>query len=433
MGATIKRGRNRMALAALWLVALPFPVGAQTTSHPVAPKRPVDRPVRAPGTVRHGPHHTVASDTPQEDAGIRGARKRIHRMARVIWPDGVLPPERAPWFCDLMTRLCVTNPSLVYFDVRASVDGGVVSLRGATNVASMTDLLSRALKVVGVTDVRSDVRVLPDAVRVGDRAFGVCVAPRALTWQQPYVTGRGQPPGVQTELLFGEPVLVLDQRDGCLLVQSGDGYWGWVTGDAIQRTTQAVFTEYLSIASRGVLTRDVTAGDFRIPRGAVVRVADVDKDTVSIALAGRASPEIARDAVRLVDHDGAVIRKRVRALAAWTKTPYVFGGRSVVGTDCSGLISTVWQQTGQPLGRDAWQQAFAGRLVGTHGYRSAIQPGDQLFFIDGSGKIYHTGVAVDATTVLHAAPPAVRVSSLDPEAPRYERRLDRDLFMVKRY
>ena len=123
---------------------------------------------------------------------------------------------------------------------------------------------------------------------------------------------------------------------------------------------------------------------------------------------------------------------RVRAALDMLYTPYVFGGRSPLGLDCSGLASNVWSRLGVTPPRDAQQQAPAGRLVATSWHRANIRPGDQLFFINESGKVYHTGIALDAVHVIHATAPCVQIGSFDPQDPLYDEELDRTFFMVKR-
>ena len=82
--------------------------------------------------------------------------------------------------------------------------------------------------------------------------------------------------------------------------------------------------------------------------------------------------------------------------------------------------------------RDAWHQAFSGRVVATWWDREGMRPGDYVYFIDPTGKIYHTGVALSATHIVHAAPPFVRIGSLRAEDPLFDERFDRDFFMAKR-
>jgi cell wall-associated NlpC family hydrolase len=83
-----------------------------------------------------------------------------------------------------------------------------------------------------------------------------------------------------------------------------------------------------------------------------------------------------------------------------------------VGIDCSGLVGNLMEREGQAPARDAAQQFLSGKLVGTPWYRDAIRAGDRLYFINASGKISHTGIAMSPTHFIHSSPPGVQINSL---------------------
>lgn len=355
----------------------------------------------------------------------RPPSSRVQRRAASLWPEGRLPNNRLEWFCRLFARTSITNPSLEYFAVKPHVEEGTVVLRGATNVPALVTSLADALRAVDVEEVRTDVRTLPDAGQLGDRLFGACRVPMALTFGSP-----DERSGLQTQLLYGEPVFLLDQQGGYYLLHVEDGYWGWVRQDAIQPMTAEEFEAYRG-KRRGVLLRDVERTDLRIPRGSMLPLVGETQETRTLLLPDGARCQVAASDVATHDSSG-VLATRVRSALELLYVPYVFGGRSPLGLDCSGLLANVGARAGEARGRDAWQQAFAGRLVATGWYRTGMQAGDQVFFVDAAGKIYHTGIALNATHVIHAAPPCVQIGSFDPQDRLYDRRIDRDLFMVKR-
>ena len=125
-------------------------------------------------------------------------------------------------------------------------------------------------------------------------------------------------------------------------------------------------------------------------------ILDLTEDFVTLATPGGGRRRVDRTDVNIPDFDKRSIAF-VRSALATLYTPYVFGGRSLDGPDCSGLVSNVCLQQGLPLPRDAGQQFLTGTLVATFWYRDAIQPGDHLYFINNTGKIYHTGIALSAT------------------------------------
>lgn len=89
--------------------------------------------------------------------------------------------------------------------------------------------------------------------------------------------------------------------------------------------------------------------------------------------------------------------------------PYLWGGRSPFGIDCSGLTQMVYKLSGYKLKRDAAQQAEQGRIVNL--LEEGI-PGDLVFFDNEEGKITHTGILLEKNKIIHASG-KVRIDSID--------------------
>lgn len=89
--------------------------------------------------------------------------------------------------------------------------------------------------------------------------------------------------------------------------------------------------------------------------------------------------------------------------------PYLWGGKSLFGIDCSGLTQVVFRMMGKKLLRDAAQQATQGETVA---FRMEAQEGDLAFFDNDEGKITHVGIMLDSGRIIHASG-QVRIDQID--------------------
>ena len=312
----------------------------------------------------------------------------------------------------------LSDRTFQYFDVTAHLQGEIVELRGTTNMPVLQKAAEQLMYGLGRAAVRNEIRLLP-APHVAGK-FGTVRVSDAFLWGTPK-----EGTGVQTQLLLGEPVMILDstQPGGeFLLVMGGDGYTGWIRAEAVLCQTAEEFAAYHN-REKAVLTRDVTAGTsvtLRLPASAELPIAErVGSDGLwKLGLPDGTQASVSGSVLNMIEGRGT---EAATAAMDFLCTPYVFGGLSRTGMDCSGLVNTAWGSVGLTLPRNAFQQGIVGRLVATPWYKDAMQPGDILFFMDSTGRIFHTGISIGGKRYIHSAPPQVQINSFDPADPLYSK------------
>ena len=103
-------------------------------------------------------------------------------------------------------------------------------------------------------------------------------------------------------------------------------------------------------------------------------------------------------------------------------TPYLWGGKTSEGIDCSGLVQFSFAAAGVHLPRDSYQQFYFGRLTATRWHMAGLRRGDTLYFLGEEGKIRHTALYLGDDRYLQAVLPVVRISSFNPAHPEYDAR-----------
>jgi len=93
----------------------------------------------------------------------------------------------------------------------------------------------------------------------------------------------------------------------------------------------------------------------------------------------------------------------------YLNTPYLWGGRTPFGIDCSGFSQIVYRLQGKEIPRDAYQQAEIGSTLS---FIEESEPGDLAFFDNHEGKIIHVGIILENNFIIHASG-KVRIDRLD--------------------
>lgn len=205
---------------------------------------------------------------------------------------------------------------------------------------------------------------------------------------------RAPDPGARmdTEVLAGERLLVFDRADGWAWVQSqDDGYVGYTPEEALVSEVRALTHRVSALRSFVFPEPDLKAP----PRDALPQ-------TAGVSVVGEADKfsEIATGGFVFTAHleaPDAVAENPVAEALRYLGVPYLWGGKTGLGLDCSGLTQLALRRCGIEAPRDADMQERAIETVvpfdGAHG---DLAPGDLMFWPG------HVGMMISADRIVHA-------------------------------
>lgn len=210
-----------------------------------------------------------------------------------------------------------------------------------------------------------------------------------------------------SQLLFGEGFEILEAQPKWVKVQlQWDNYVGWIDVNAIQA---ASFSDI-----------DEDEKDFFYCNEISAQInSSYGKQVITL---GSTLPQFKKNKLNIGDEEflfegntinTSTIEHKELTIEELTKkylnAPYLWGGRSIWGIDCSGFTQMVFKMLGVKLRRDAYQQADQGLLVN---FVDEARTGDLAFFNNEDGKIIHVGIVLSKNRIIHASG-RVRIDILD--------------------
>jgi len=238
-----------------------------------------------------------------------------------------------------------------------------------------------------------------------------------------------------SQLLMGETVRLLARsRDGhwWRAENAADGYKGYVRGWGLLPASRARVERWLELARARVVTPSVRAvtspgGDAQvvplhwnarvIPRRSRAGWREVEMPSGARGWVPGSGVRVGGGSVALED--------RVRGLLG---TPYLWGGRTALGLDCSALTQQLLFEQGISLPRDAAHQFRATRAIPPG---EAPRAGDLIFFADRSGRVGHVGLHLGGGYFVQARG-CVKLSAVHRHNPLYDKELGGTLLGSRR-
>ena len=266
--------------------------------------------------------------------------------------------------------------------------------KGVAGVTSSRDARDALRRLAGEAGLVEQIELIPNGVVAPTAIVTAALAPLLA---EPRVAA----PRV-SEGLHGEVLDVLERREEWLRVRAPDGYVAWINGGYVATGPTDWAEDWTERATARALSADIltTEGRRRLPTGArlalrrgVVELADGQRGAV-------AAGNVRREQELRVEARHLALPELAQKWYAGA--PYLWGGRTEWGIDCSGLVQAVYGARGIALPRDSDQQFVQGNEIAMSATGTGYEAGDLLFFAE-RGRVSHVALWAGAGRVVHAA------------------------------
>ncbi|MFV5700079.1 NlpC/P60 family protein [Flavobacterium sp. ZT3R17] len=209
---------------------------------------------------------------------------------------------------------------------------------------------------------------------------------------------------IVSQVLFGEHFEILEQlKQWSRIKMQYDDYEGWVDSKQYQLISESSFNQLSkdAIILNADLIEYITAPNnilIPIPLGSSVSFLNHNEINISS-----------------FDFEGTKIsgikskEGLINTAFLYLNAPYLWGGKTPFGIDCSGFTQMVYKLNGYKLLRDASQQARQGEALS---FIEESEPGDLAFFDNDEGNIIHVGIIMEDNYIIHASG-KIRIDRLD--------------------
>ncbi len=306
------------------------------------------------------------------------------------------------------------DSNMFLFKVYAKYDEktNTIILKGLTEHKFHKNIPERIFQKLGF-NVKNEIEILPSE-NMKNKLFGIINVPSVYVYESPNENSEKM-----TQSLYGDYCFLLKELDDFYLIHTDEGYLGYIKKKFVKIVSEDFFAKYIN-SQKVFLKETVKVNNMKLSSGTVLRFVNVNGNMCRVKLINDEEIEIDIEKVHIFNSTYEIRKNMLEFARKYLNVPYVWGGKSGEGIDCSGFIQTIYRFGGINLPRDAYQQFYAGKLVATPWFTKALEIGDILYFIEPIiGKIGHIAFSEGKTSFIHADEPFVNQKSIDKEDKNY--------------
>ena len=209
-----------------------------------------------------------------------------------------------------------------------------------------------------------------------------------------------------TQLIFGDIFSVIEEKKKWLkILIEADGYEGWIDKTMFFELSQSQFNQ-IKHSKNKVTNNLVTYIESEAERIHLVKGSSFPLMENNELIVGESSYRLSEFETVKGDDIRAEI---IESAKDYLSTPYLWGGKSPFGIDCSGFSQIVYKINGIQIPRDASQQVSLGK---SRNFIDEAQAGDLAFFDNEEGNVIHVGIIMEGRKIIHASG-KVRIDNID--------------------
>jgi len=303
-------------------------------------------------------------------------------------------------------------------------------LKGVTNLPLALDSFREQMRTEGIAHIDS-IELLPSESLKG-KVYGLIDISVANIRARPSHSAE-----LVTQSTLGMPVRVYQKKGSWYRIQTPDQYLGWVDSGGLelmdkdrfeqwQATEKLIYTQtyghsHIDPDSASQAVSDLVAGN-------ILQLISQTGSHYQVGYPDGRKAFVPKSGAKPYADWKAGLPMSKEALVATSKAmmgvPYLWGGTSTKGVDCSGFTKTIFFMNGTVMPRDASQQIHQGLLVDDSREFDGLQAGDLLFFgrkaTDSTvERVIHVGMWIGNNEFIHSSGD-VHISSVDPNSPNWD-------------